>query len=193
MGAARGRLPGVSLPPPPPQIHDLPKPRPTFDVGHPRSAMSSPEPGSGPSSPAQQEDEALASPHGASPSPGPDADLMAMRSAWQFGAVVNFTRIFSQALRFRPYAAELLEQALLHPYSSQHFLSEFFFKLVRQDATLPASEADYHAWETLLHARVASNWADSDWAFNPLQSRSFFEVPPSTRVRAGRGAHASDR
>lgn len=110
-------------------------------------------------------------------------EVEGLRASWQFAATLHFCRTFSQPMRLRSFPAETLENALVHPYSSQRFLAELFFNLLRQDASQPQpfNERDADQWEHLLHQRMAKHWSPM-FEDNPLASLSFFEVPPSVRV-----------
>ena len=110
------------------------------------------------------------------------SDVAAMRSSWQFAAIIQFCRMFAASLKLRGFSADLLESAMLDPDDHRVFLSELLYKLLRPDASQGFSEGDAAAWEHLLRRKLQAQWHDA-FDVHPLTQNGFFEAAPMTRVR----------
>lgn len=104
-----------------------------------------------------------------------------LRSDWKFAAIVQFCRMFASTLRFKSFAADTLEAALLNPDNHRMFLSELVFKLLRADASQPYTEKDSEGWESLLYRKVSARWP-GQFDSHPLAGTTFFEITSTLRV-----------
>lgn len=109
----------------------------------------------------------------------------ALRDSWQFAAVVQFCRLFGQALKIKPFSADLLERALEQPSAHTVFLSDLVYKLLRPGVE-PASEKDVEGWHDLLQRKLSCNWS-LEFESNPLQGTDFNSVTPLVRVSNSEG------
>ena len=104
-----------------------------------------------------------------------------LRSDWKFAAIVQFCRMFASTLRFKSFAADTLEAALLNPDNHRMFLSELVFKLLRADALQPYTEKDSEGWESLLYRKASARWP-GQFDSHPLAGTTFFEITSTRRV-----------
>ncbi len=107
-------------------------------------------------------------------------DLSALRRCWEFASVVQFTRLFSSVLKIRPFAADLLERALVQPVNHNTFISELCYKLLSNHPEQNPSE-EMQTWHERLLRWVNANWSVFFDA-NPLEKQNFMDALPVTRV-----------
>lgn len=112
----------------------------------------------------------------------PETSLEQMRCSWQFASSVQFCRMFATTLKLKSFSVDILERALLIPDDFQLFLSELLYKLLRADASQPYQERDSENWEQLLKKKFSSRWFDH-FDYNPVKTKSFFDLSPMRRVR----------
>lgn len=121
------------------------------------------------------------------PSEVSELEASPLRSCWEFASVVQFCRLFGSTLKIRPFSADLLERAVLHPATHPIFLSDLCVKLLRANVQQPPTEKELDAWNEQLARRLACNWPVS-FESDPLETEAFQDVQPITRVSAPRSA-----
>lgn len=110
------------------------------------------------------------------------SEVAALRSNWEFAAIIQFCRMFAQSLKLRGFSAELLESAVLDPDAHRVFLTELLYKLLRPDASQGYSEGDAAAWEHLLRRKLSAQWREA-FDEHAMSTTDFFGTGPTTRVR----------
>ena len=120
---------------------------------------------------------------GAEERPALDDPVHLLRTDWRFAAVIQFCRVFSAALKLRPFPADQLQAALLQPQEHSVFLQELVYRLLKNDNQPFSLHGASAAWEDLLQSRLDRSWHSLGLAAHPLgEAGDFFLLSPSQRV-----------
>lgn len=102
------------------------------------------------------------------------------RSSKQF-LVLQFCRLFSGALRHRPFSADQLEAALLEPDEHPMFLGELLYKLLKKERDEAYTEKAAFSWEPMLVRKLDAQWPQAFTA-HPMANSDFYSINALSRV-----------
>ncbi len=100
----------------------------------------------------------------------------ATRHDWRFAAFIHFCRLFADALHLITFSADRLEAAIVEPAEHPVFLTQLLTSLLNAKAE----------WQHALWYKLRRQWREHLhflYTGNPLESKTFFELSPSERVR----------
>ncbi len=101
----------------------------------------------------------------------------ATRHDWRFAAFIHFCRLFADALHLITFSADRLEAAIVEPAEHPVFLTQLLTSLLNAKAE----------WQHALWYKLRRQWREHLhflYTGNPLESKTFFELSPSERVRS---------
>ena len=104
----------------------------------------------------------------------------ATRHDWRFAAFIHFCRLFADALHLITFSADRLEAAIVEPAEHPVFLTQLLTSLLNAKAE----------WQHALWYKLRRQWREHLhflYTGNPLESKTFFELSPSERVRRSPG------